>query len=106
MPSQDTRAVLKDFVYQRDWAQFHSPANLIKSIAIESGELLECVQWSEEVDSARIRAELADVLTYSYLLADRMGWNPDEIVLDKLQETNRKYPVEKSKGKSVKYDQL
>lgn len=106
MSSSEAKAAIKKFVAERDWGQFHSPGNLIKSIAIESGELLECVQWSEDVDPARVRSELADVLTYAYLLSDRMGWNPDEVVLDKLRETKTKYPVEKAKGKSVKYDEL
>ncbi|MGJ9374252.1 nucleotide pyrophosphohydrolase [Nesterenkonia sp. CF4.4] len=106
MSSKNTQAVLRDFTTQREWGQFHSPENLIKSISIESGELLECVQWNEEADPARIRAELADVLTYSYLLADRMGWDPEELILEKLQVTEAKYPVNKAKGTSAKYDQL
>ncbi|KUG58869.1 nucleotide pyrophosphohydrolase [Nesterenkonia jeotgali] len=106
MSSPETKAAVRNFVAEREWGQFHSPGNLIKSIAIESGELLECMQWSEDIDPARVRSELADVLTYAYLLADRMGWDPDEVVLAKLHETSTKYPVEKAKGKSTKYDQL
>lgn len=106
MSAKNTQAVLRDFVAQREWGQFHSPANLIKSISIESGELLEGVQWSEKPDPTRIRAELADVLTYAYLLADRMGWDPEELILEKLQVTEAKYPVDKAKGTSAKYDQL
>lgn len=106
MSSKKTQAVLRDFMAQRDWGQFHSPENLIKSISIESGELLECVQWGAEADAERIHKELADVLTYAYLLADRMGWDPEDLILNKLQETKAKYPVEKAKGKSAKYDQL
>ena len=106
MSSKNTQAVLRDFIAQREWSQFHSPENLIKSISIESGELLECVQWGAEADPVRIREELADVLTYAYLLADQMGWNPEDLILNKLQTTREKYPVEKSKGKSTKYDQL
>lgn len=106
MSSKNTQAVLRDFVAQREWSQFHSPENLIKSISIESGELLECVQWNEAADPARIRAELADVLTYSYLLADRLGWDPEDLIIEKLQVTEAKYPVDKAKGSSAKYDQL
>ncbi|MBE1514104.1 nucleotide pyrophosphohydrolase [Nesterenkonia halotolerans] len=106
MSSQETKLALRSFVAERDWGQFHSPENLIKSIAIESGELLERVQWGGQSDSEEIRSELADVLTYAYLLADRMGWEPDEIVLEKLQTTREKYPVDKAKGTSAKYDQL
>lgn len=91
---------------ERQWGQFHSVENLIKSISIESGELLECVQWRGQADEKDIRAELADVLTYCYLLADRLGAKPEELILDKLETTAAKYPVAKAKGRSTKYDQL
>lgn len=97
---------LRDFVAERDWGQFHSPANLAKSVAIEAGELLECFQWTDEYDNDAVREELADVLTYAYLLADRLGLEPDEIVLGKLATTSEKYPVERARGRSEKYDQL
>lgn len=90
----------------RDWNQFHTPENLAKSVAIESGELLECFQWNADAERDRVADELADVLTYALLLADRLGLDPEQIVLDKLERTNRKYPVEKAKGRSTKYDQL
>lgn len=99
-------AALRAFVAERDWAQFHSPENLAKSISIEAGELLECFQWNSDPDSERIQSELADVLTYCYLLADKLGLDPEEIVLAKLDETRTKYPVDKSRGRSTKYDQL
>jgi len=99
------RAV-RAFVEERNWAQFHSPANLAKSISIEAGELLECFQWSDEGDPDRVQSELADVLTYCLLLADRLGLDPDAAVLTKLEESRAKYPVEKAHGRSVKYDQL
>lgn len=94
------------FVAERDWAQFHTPENLAKSISIEAGELLECFQWSPEADDARIREELADVLTYCLLLADRIGADPNQIVLEKLALTRQKYPVETARGTSAKYDAL
>jgi dCTP diphosphatase len=94
------------FVAERDWSQFHSPENLAKSIAIEAGELLECFQWSADADSDRLREELADVFTYCLLLADRLGLDPDQIVLDKLESTALKYPVDRARGRSDKYDRL
>jgi len=97
---------LAKFVAERDWAQFHTPENLAKSIAIEAGELLECFQWGSEGDDNEVRNELADVLTYCLLLADRIGADPDQIVLEKLERTRDKYPVEKSRGSSDKYDRL
>lgn len=97
---------LRAFAAERDWAQFHTPENLAKSISIEAAELLECFQWSSEFDEARVRDELADVLTYCILLADRLGEDPERLVLDKLEKTREKYPVEKARGSSAKYDQL
>ena len=102
----DIRDEIASFVAERDWAQFHSPENLAKSIAIEAGELLECYQWNADADTARVRDELADVLTYCILLADRLGVDPNQIVLDKLAKTRKKYPVDKSRGRSTKYDVL
>ena len=100
------QTVLKAFSEDRDWGQFHSPENLAKSVAIEAGELLECFQWSGNPDVARVTDELADVLTYCLLLADKLGVDPDQIVLDKLEKTRAKYPVEKARGSSAKYDAL
>lgn len=97
---------LRAFVAEREWEQFHSPENLAKSIAIEAGELLEVFQWSTKGDPDQVRDELADVLTYCLLLADRVGLDADAIVLDKLARTRDKYPVDKAKGRSTKYDQL
>lgn len=99
-------AALRAFIAERDWAQFHSPENLAKSISIEAGELLEEFQWSPEFDAERVRLELADVLTYCYELADRLGVDPDAIVLEKLEITREKYPVERARGRSAKYDQI
>jgi NTP pyrophosphatase (non-canonical NTP hydrolase) len=100
------RDELRTFVSERDWAQFHSPENLAKSVAIESGELLECFQWGSDFDTDRVKDELADVLTYCYLLADRLGVDPHAIMLEKLARTRAKYPVESARGRSTKYDQL
>ncbi len=106
MMSPSLHGELAAFVAERDWAQFHTPENLAKSIAIEAGELLECFQWSGDADADRVRDELADVLTYCFLLADRLGVDPDQIVRDKLELTRAKYPVEKARGRSAKYDAL
>ncbi|CAG7614852.1 hypothetical protein LEUCIP111803_01824 [Leucobacter soli] len=97
---------LRAFVAERDWGQFHSPENLAKSVAIEAGELLECFQWSPDTDVSRARDELADVLTYCLLLADRLGVDPNALVLEKLEQTRAKYPVERAYGRSTKYDQF
>lgn len=106
MTDESVISALKAFVAEREWEQFHSPENLAKSVAIEAGELLECFQWGAEPTHDRVEAELADVLTYCLLLADRLGVDPDEIVLAKLATTKLKYPVEKSRGRAVKHDKL
>lgn len=106
MAEQDTLRTLKNFVESRDWEQFHSAENLSKSISIESGELLELFQWGQEIDRERVIDELADVLTYCYLLAQKIGVSPEAIILGKLEKTAAKYPLDKSKGSSAKYDRL
>lgn len=103
---ESVRVALRAFVEERNWDQFHSPENLAKSISIEAAELLECFQWDTEADRGRIVDELADVLTYCYLLADKLGVDPDRIVLDKLEVTRSKYPTEHARDRSTKYDQL
>lgn len=91
----------------RDWNQFHSPSNLAKSIAIEAGELLECFQWSEEkYDLDHVKEELADVIVYCQNMLDKLGLDADEIVNAKMTQNERKYPVEKAKGRADKYDHL
>jgi NTP pyrophosphatase (non-canonical NTP hydrolase) len=97
---------LRAFVVEREWAQFHSPENLAKSISIEASELLECFQWNDKADEVQVRHELADVLTYCLLLADKYQFDLEEILLEKLEINKQKYPVDKSRGKSDKYDRL
>jgi NTP pyrophosphatase (non-canonical NTP hydrolase) len=64
MGNKELLAALRQFVTERDWKQFHTPENLVKSISIESAELLELFQWSEPSNLDDIQDELADVLTY------------------------------------------
>ncbi len=97
---------IKKFNEERDWDQFHSPENLAKSISIEAGELLECFQWSSNYDIEEVKSELADIINYSLLLADKLEVDPEQIVLDKMKITAQKYPVEKAKGVSTKYTKL
>ncbi|KAM0190092.1 hypothetical protein ACHAPA_011075 [Fusarium lateritium] len=106
MVNKEVQDKLAAFVAERDWAQFHTPENLAKSVAIEAAELLECFQWNAEPDPQRVQEELADVLTYCLHLSAKLGLDPDKIVLDKLEITKKKYPVEKARGSSKKYDQL
>ena len=106
MPTEQTIAALRAFVAARDWDQFHTPENLAKSIAIESGELLECFQWGGDFDPTRVEEELADVVTYCIHLANRIGADLDDIVLRKLESSRQKYPTEQARGRMVKYTQL
>lgn len=100
-------ARIDHFNQERDWDQFHSPANLAKSISIESGELLECFQWDEaHFDKEAVKEELADVMNYCLQLALKLGVDPIEIINAKMDETEKKYPVEKAKGVATKYTKL
>jgi NTP pyrophosphatase (non-canonical NTP hydrolase) len=96
----------REFNEERDWDQFHTPENLAKSICIEAGELLECFQWDSNFDKVHLCEELADVLSYCIMLADRLDVDIEEIVLDKLEKTKKKYPADKARGISTKYDKL
>ena len=92
-----TVTAIREFVEQRDWDQFHSPENLAKSISIEAAELLECYQWTPGIpprNDTHVHEELADVLTYCIMLADKLGVNMDEIILAKLEKTKKKYPTD------------
>jgi len=104
---QETIDRIRKFTVDRDWEQFHSPANIAKSIVIEAAELLECFQWSEEeYDIQHVKEELADVMVYSQNLLDALNLDADEIINMKMTQNEAKYPVEKAKGKSDKYNQL
>lgn len=105
-PDEIVTQCLTDFVAEREWEQFHSEENLAKSIAIEAGELLECYQWDNGGTPDEVESELADVLTYGYLLAMKIGKSPADLILNKLEITRIKYPAEKARGTSRKYDQL
>ena len=105
--TKDTIERIRKFTEDREWDQFHSPANLAKSIEIEAAELLECFQWSdEEYDLQHVKEELADVMVYCQNLLDKLGLDADEIINMKMTQNEVKYPVDKAKGKSDKYDQL
>ena len=104
--NQTTIDRIRQFTKERDWNQFHSPANLAKSIMIEAGELLECFQWSEkDYDIEHVKEELADVLIYCYDMLDNLGLDINEIVNHKMDKNEVKYPVEKARG-NAKYDEL
>ena len=103
---KETIERIRKFSADRNWEQFHTPANLAKSIAIEACELLECYQWSEEADPEHVRQELADVIVYCRNMLDALGLDEDEIVNAKMKENEMKYPVEKSYGNNRKYTEF
>ncbi len=106
MTFEETCVRIGKFTEERDWDQFHSPENLAKSIAIEAGELLECFQWSSDADDEELKEELADVMNYCIQMAQKKGFDICEILNDKIDKNEKKYPVEKSKGVSTKYNRL
>ena len=98
---------IRKFTADRDWDQFHSPANLAKSISIEANELLECFQWDEEnYNISHVKEELADVIVYCIDMLDRLDLDADEIVNEKMTKNEAKYPVEKARGSATKYEEL
>ena len=81
--------------------------HLSSSISIEAGEFLECFQWeNENYNKEDVCEELADVFTYCIQMAMKLGVSPEEIIMKKLEKTKKKYPVEKARGVSTKYNKL
>jgi dCTP diphosphatase len=111
---EDLRARLTAFVAERDWDQFHNPKNLAMALSAEAGELVEHFMWLSpaEADSlptaarAEVELEMADILLFLLRLADRMGVDLVAAAERKLVLNAEKYPVDKSKGRSTKYDKL
>jgi len=104
-------STLINFRNERDWAQFHDSKNLAVAISIEASELNELFLWkdsiqSEEVSKDRIAEELADVLSFAFLLAEKHKLDIKQIILEKVKRNGEKYPIEKSKGISKKYNEL
>ncbi len=109
---EDIRVAIRKFRDERDWMQFHSPENLAESIVIEAAELLECFQWvesqqSNEIDEKEkneIASEIADVAIYLFELADNLEIDLLRAIQEKLRLNESRYPVERAKGSSAKYD--
>jgi NTP pyrophosphatase (non-canonical NTP hydrolase) len=100
---------------ERDWKKFHNPKDLAISLNIEAGELLECFQWKniDEVDlmlngseKYKVEDEIADIFVYLLLLCNEINVDIIKVTLNKLKKNSEKYPIEKSKGNSKKYNQL
>ena len=111
MISKETVELVTKFRDDRNWKQFHNPKDLAISLSLEASELLEIFQWSatdldckDKLD--QIKEELADVLSYSILLADRCGLDMDAIIRDKVEKNAKKYPVTSAYGNKAKYTEL
>ncbi len=95
------------FNKDRDWDQFHTPSNLAKSISIEANELLECFQWSDtNYNLDDVKEELADVMNYCLQMSQVIGVDLIDIINSKMDKNEKKYPIEKAKGVSTKYNKL
>jgi len=99
------------FRNERDWAQFHDSKNLAVALSIEAAELNELFLWknseeSENTDKEKIKEELADILAFAFLIAEKHGFDVKKIVLDKIKLNKEKYPIEKAKGSAKKYNEL
>jgi NTP pyrophosphatase (non-canonical NTP hydrolase) len=102
---------LIQFRDERDWEQFHNSKDLALGISIEAAELNEIFLWKskeqvESVSEEKIKEELADILNYCFLLAQKHNLSPIDIVREKLEKNRKKYPVEKAKGSALKYNEL
>lgn len=100
--------LVKDFIDARDWSQFHNPKDLALALSIEAAELNESFLWkkAEDAKPEKVQEELADVIIYALLLAEKYGWDIPTIVKEKMQENAAKYPVDKAKGTANKYTEL
>lgn len=102
---------VKKFRDDREWSQFHNPKDLAISLSIEAAELLECFQWKSSAEAEKnnyqdIKYEMADVAIYLLLMCDKMGINLLDAIEEKMKLNEKKYPVEKAKGCSKKYNEL
>lgn len=97
---------IRKFRSDREWEQFHTPQNLAKAINIEGGELLENFLWNNNFDKDAVSEELADVVIYCLYMADSLGVEIEDIINNKIDKNENKYPVDKAKGTSKKYTEL
>lgn len=104
----EVMARLRQFRDDRDWKQFHNPKDLALALSIESAELLEAFLWksAEQADPAKVKEELADVFAFALLLADAYDFDVQKIILEKIDQNEKKYPVSKAKGSAKKYTEL
>lgn len=100
--------IIVKFTEERDWDQFHNPKDLALALSIEASELNQLFLWksAEQADKEKVKEELADVLNYAFLLADKYKFDISQIILDKIKQNAQKYPVSKARGTAKKYNEL
>jgi len=111
---EELKYKLRAFAKEREWEQFHSPKNLAMALSVETSEIVELFQWLTQDQSrnltvgklAEVKDEIADVMIFLTMLADKLGIDPVEAAKEKIAINNKKYPVDLSKGKSEKYTEL
>ncbi len=105
---EELRKAIVDFTQERDWDQFHNGKDLALALSIEVAELNELFLWknASEVNVEKVKEELADVINYAILIADKYHLDIKQIVMDKLKRNGEKYPVEKAYGSAKKYNEL
>jgi dCTP diphosphatase len=113
MELEDLQEKVIEFRDARDWAQYHNPKDLAISFSLEAAELLEIFQWktSQEVEvlksdpesGQRVKEELGDILIYALNMCHAFSFDPSEVILEKLDINEKKYPIEKAKGSAKKY---
>jgi NTP pyrophosphatase (non-canonical NTP hydrolase) len=104
----DILNAITQFNRERDWEQFHNTKDLALAINIEAGELLEQFLWKEagKEDVEKVKEELADILTFSLLMASKYGFDVKDIIINKISNNSLKYPIDKAKGTAKKYNEL
>ena len=105
---EELRKAIVQFTQERDWDQFHNGKDLALALSIEASELNEAFLWKEakDVNVEKVKEELADIVNYTILIADKYDLDIKQIVLDKLRRNAEKYPVDKAYGSAKKYDEL
>jgi len=105
---EELRKAIVKFTQERDWDQFHNGKDLALALSIEAAELNEAFLWKDakDVNVEKVKEELADIVNYAILIADKYDLDIKQIVLDKQRRNAEKYPVEKAYGNAKKYDEL
>lgn len=105
---EELKEAIVKFTQERDWNQFHNGKDLALALSIEAAELNEAFLWKEakEANVEKVKEELADIINYAILIADKYNLDIKQIVMDKIKRNAEKYPVDKAYGSAKKYNEL